>query len=296
MRVTGPELDRKDRTLARWLADIQGRFEAAGLAESRLKAEWLLSHQLGYSRLDLEFRANAQLTEPQIRSLDATSARMEQGEPLQYVLGETFFRDLRLRTDRRALIPRPETEQLVERALGVRELWDRARPRVADVGAGSGCIALAVARACPHAEVWATDVSEDALALARENGDRLFDGACPVHFEKKDLLEGWPPALLDAVISNPPYVSEPEWAGLDASIRRYEPRPALVGGPDGWEVTARLIEQAAPALAPGGWIFLEIGDRQGAGTRRRLEDAGFARVSIEPDLAGRDRFAVGRKS
>ncbi len=191
--------------------------------------------------------------------------------------------------DRRALVPRPETEQLAEWVLAWAPLWARPKPVVADVGTGSGCLAVTLALERPAARVLATDTSSDALALARENAARHGVGG-RLWFRQQDLLAGQPPASLDAVVSNPPYVATADWARCAATVRDFEPRAALDGGPDGLAVIRRLVRQARDALAPGGALFLEIGDRQAGAVRALLEAAGFADACVRRDHAGRDRL------
>lgn len=270
------------------------RLEAAGIPEARLKAELLVADLLGCSRLEL-LLADRALTEEERERLQRGVERVAAGEPLQYVVGATEFMGHRFRTDRRALIPRPETEVLVETVLGVRDLWALESPRIVDVGTGTGCIVLSLALARPSGRYTAVDVSADALELARHNARELEVGD-GVRFVQGDLLEGFPPASFDAVVANPPYVPKGALAGLPADIREHEPRTAVDGGPDGLVVIARLVPQAFRTLAPRGLLALEIGDGQAGAVRELAENAGFGKVEVGKDLAGRDRVVTGRRT
>lgn len=216
--------------------------------------------------------------------------RLADHEPLQYVIGHAPFLDLSLRTDARALAPRPETEELVTRVLGDRAFWAQADLAVADVGTGTGCIAIALAARQSSARIWAVDRSPDALALARENAIRTGT-ADRITFVDGDLLNSFAPASLDLVVSNPPYIARSVMATLDETVRRYEPALALDGGEDGLEIIRRLIEQAFTVLKNRGRLWLEIGDEQGDEVRALLRAAGFRQVTIHRDMYQHNRFA-----
>jgi release factor glutamine methyltransferase len=261
-------------------ADYLGR---RGVENPQVDAEWLLAHVLVVSRSALyvegELDARAE------RELDALVERRGRREPLAYVLGEWGFRRLTLGVDPRALVPRPETEIVVERCLEL--LAGLERPRVLDVGVGSGAIALAIADEHPGAEVLGIDSSEAALALAEENRARTgVDGR--VRLVHGDLLAGVE-GRFDLVVSNPPYVGAEEWERLQPEIRLYEPRAALVGAGVG-EAIAR---EARPLLAPGGQLVLEAGDDEASGLAASLEELGYDEVTITPDMAGRERVVEG---
>jgi len=270
------------------LARGTARLATAGVESARLEAELLLAHAsddcpraLLYAELDRE------LTPPQEAAFEAGLARREQREPLAYVLGEWGFRRLTLKTDRRALIPRPETEIVVERALehirGVDE------PDVLDVGTGTGAIALAIADELPGARVTAMDVSADALALARENLE-LTGVNGRVRLVEHDLTSGLGDGEFDLVVSNPPYVEPEELPTLQPEVRDWEPHVALVAP----GATEELARAATTALRPGGWLVLETAAGAGERVERLLSELGFEDVRITPDLAGRDRVAEGR--
>ena len=233
---------------------------------------WLAEAAGGDARLEAELRE-----------------RWEGGEPLQYVLGRWGFRDLDIAVDRRALIPRPETEVLVEVALS---LAPRPR-RVVDLGTGSGAIAIAVATACPDAEVWAVDASPEALELARTN-----DADRRVHFVEGHWYDELPPELageIDLIISNPPYVSEPEFAELDRVVRDWEPKSALVAGPSGLECLREIVSAAPAWLAGGGVLALECAPHQADEVVALCGDAGLERGRSHLDLAGRQRMVTASR-
>jgi release factor glutamine methyltransferase len=260
-----------------------------GVPQPRLAAEQLMSHALKCPRLQLYLRFEALLDEDQLAPLRAAIRRLGAGEPLQYVVGDTEFMGRRFKTDRRALIPRPDTETLVEGVLNCATLWARPRPAVVDVGTGSGCVAISLALARPEADYVALDSSEAALALARENA--ALNRAPAIVFRAGDVLTGMPPASADAVVANLPYIRTAECASLPRHIRDYEPLSALDGGTDGLDLVRRLIAEACPVLRPGGALFLEIGFDQGADVVKSLQQCGYADIGVLKDLGGRDRVA-----
>jgi release factor glutamine methyltransferase len=252
----------------------------------RVDAEHLVAHVLGISRSEL-YVADEALTEDQLDRLRSVQERRQQREPLAYVLGEWGFRRLMLEVDRRVLIPRPETEMLVERCL--ERMRHVPEPRVLDLGVGSGAIALAIVDEHPGARVLAVDRSADALAVARANLARtLVDGR--VELRRGDLLAGVS-GPFDLLVANPPYVSPEEYETLEPEIRLYEPREALVGVGVGAEIAG-----AAPdVLAPGGWLLLECGDGQAGNLAAELQALGYQEVAKTPDLAGRERIVEARR-
>jgi release factor glutamine methyltransferase len=275
-------------TLGDALARATARLAEAGIESARLEAELLLAkacddcpRALLYAELDRE------LSPEQEQAFEAGVARRVQREPLAYVLGEWGFRRLTLKTDRRALIPRPETEIVVERALEhVRGLDE---PDVLDVGTGTGAIALAIADELPTARVTAMDVSVDALSLARENHE-LTGVNGRLRLVEHDLTSGLGDGEFDLVVSNPPYVEPDELPTLQPEVRDWEPHIALVAP----GATEALAEAARVALRPGGWLVLETAAGAGERVERLLSELGFEDVAITPDLAGRDRVAEGR--
>ena len=252
----------------------------------RLDAELLLAHTLGRHRIELYTDFDRPLSSQELDAYRELVARRARHEPVAYILGEWGFRRLTLNVDKRALIPRPETEIVVERALA--HLRGRDAPDVLDVGTGTGAIALAIADEHPGARVTAIDVSSDALALARENAVRT---GLAIELLEHDAAGGLPGGPYDLVVSNPPYVEPSELSTLMPDVRDYEPHIALVG--DGVpEVVARA---ALPALRPGGHLVLEIGDGQALATATKLAELGYVDVVTTPDLAGRDRVVEGRR-
>ncbi len=275
------------------LRQLHDRLRAAGVSEAGLKAEWALAHVLGCRRLELWARAVREFPPEAIGRLAAVADRLCAHVPLQYALGNTEFRSRVFACDPRALIPRPETEELVGYVLDDAALWARPSPRVADVGTGSGCIAVTLAAERPCAQIFATDASAEALALARENA-RRHGVESRIGWRWGDWLAGFASGSLDAVVSNPPYVPTAQIATLERQIREHEPRAALDGGPDGLAGIRRLVAQARSVLTPAGRLFLEIGENQGREVAALLNSAGFADVAIHRDAFGRDRFATAR--
>jgi release factor glutamine methyltransferase len=215
-------------------------------------------------------------------------ARRAGGEPLAHVTGQAGFRHMTLRSDNRALIPRPETEGLVDLLL------ERIPAgRAADIGTGSGCIALSLALEGRYDEVIAVDSSADALALARVN--RELQGV-RVNLVRADLCSALRPASIDALVSNPPYLTRAEYAGLDRSVRDWEPEAALVSGEDGLEATARLLEEGPCVMRPGGWLAIEIDCSRADASARRAAQLGWQDVSVHRDLFGRERYLLARRS
>jgi release factor glutamine methyltransferase len=253
------------------LAEAERRLAASGVETPRVDAEWLVAHLLGTTRTGLAARLDED-----VEGLEPLLARRETREPLAYVLGEWGFRRLTLKIDARALVPRPETETLVERALALAEGIER--PRILDVGVGSGAIALALADERRDAAVTGVDVSADALALARENAERLEleielrqgDGAAAA-------AEGW-----DVVVANPPYVESLEEVQPEL---RWEPQVALLG---------RGEHERLARAAKAGFVVFEVGDGHAREIAELLERIGYADVGITADLAGRDRVVEGR--
>jgi len=276
------------------VSELTRLLEDAGRAEARLKAEYLVAHFMGCRRLDLLPRKDELLNQETLKEIRSAGERLVSGEPLQYVLGETEFFGRVFKTDRRALIPRPETEELVEHVLACSSIWSVEKPLIIDVGTGTGCIAVSLALARPEARVMAVDISREALALAEENAGRheVRDRVELVH---TDLMENLPDRSFDAVISNPPYICEGELVDLAVEIRDYEPSNALNGGVTGMEVISRLVPQAFERLKSGGWIFLEIGEDQGNAVEDLLGQFGFEQIEVNKDIGGQDRIASGMK-
>lgn len=259
----------------------------------RRSAEWLLSAATGLSRVELYAYHDRPLAMEERSLLRESVRRRAAGEPLQYVTGEVAFRHLVVKVRPGVLIPRPETEVLVDEALAVLEGVDA--PLVADPCTGSGAIALAIAYECPLAAVWATDISDVAVAVARDNAARLaLDDR--VTIIKGDLLGDLPDVMrgrLHLVVSNPPYIPSENVPALPEEVAGFEPHLALDGGPDGLEVFRRLSEQAREWLAPGGWLVVEL-DESRVKTAAQEAVEWYQDVRVVRDLAGRDRILVAR--
>jgi release factor glutamine methyltransferase len=273
--------------LLRWTAEY---LTEKGFHNARLNGEMLLSGVLGVKRLDLYLQFDRPLRPEELAEYRARLLRRAKREPLQYIEGEAHFRDLRLRVDPRVLIPRPETEQLVQRVLD----WAAARPGLAaaDVGTGSGAIALALATEGAFARVVATDVEPGALEAARANHARAAPAA-PVEFRLGDGLAPLAGERFDVLVSNPPYIGTGERDALDAEVRDWEPARALFAGADGLEVIRRLVAGAPSVLRAGGLLALEIGAEQGPAVLELVRAAGgFGAPRVEKDLAGRDRIVL----
>jgi release factor glutamine methyltransferase len=274
-------------TLLRVLRWTQGRFSERGLPTPRLDAEVLLAHVLGYDRVALYTHFDQPLQAAELTAYRELIKRRLAGEPVAYLVGKKEFRSLELRVDARVLVPRPETETLVEVALTVAG----ETAKIVDIGTGSGAIALALAKARPAASVWAVDRSPEAAGLARENAERL---GLAVDVRVGDLFE---PVAADApfdlVVSNPPYIPSGEVPGLPPEVRK-EPHLALDGGADGLVVIRRLIAGALPLLRPGGGLALEVGAGQAPAVRALMDAAGYAMTAVTRDLAGIERVVLGQ--
>lgn len=261
--------------------------------DAQTAAELLAARLLKCGRGFLVSHAEKEVPEKMLEAMRRAMARLVKGEPLQYVLGEWDFRTLTLKCDRRALIPRPETEELVERVLKhLKSLPPSGNPLVVDVGTGTGCITLSLAKECARGIFLGTDISPEAVALARENAERCALGG-RAKFAVADGLDEFDPESVDVIVSNPPYVTTAECDTLDPRVRDFEPRMALDGGVSGLDFYERYISDAVAVLKPGGAVFFEIGESQGESVRRLLTEWGFSEIRIEKDLSGRDRFASG---
>ena len=262
------------------------------IPDSRVMCELLAARLFKCGRLELYRYLDAVPEERLVDALRRGLQRVAKGEPVQYVLGQWDFRKLTLKVDRRALIPRPETELLVDLVLKSPQVKKGAKPLVVDVGTGTGCIILSLAKELRDGVFVGLDISPEALSLAKENAALTgLDGR--VLFAESDGCGEFDPASVDVLVSNPPYIPSHVVDGLDPHIREHEPRLALDGGPDGLDVYRALLLDAVMVLKPGGGLFFEIGDEQGTAMRDMLDEYGFAEVAIIQDYAGRDRFATG---
>ena len=269
-----------------------GYLESKKVPDAQGAAEWLAARLLGVGRGLLAGSLERETPEPCVAAMRRGLARLASGEPLQYVLGEWGFRTLTLACDRRALIPRPETEGLVSLVLDYLARLP-SPPFVVDVGTGTGAIILSIAAEFRgDAVLLGTDVSGDAVALARRNAERCGLSE-RVKFAVADGLDDFDePQSVDAIVSNPPYVTRAEWSALDPRVRDFEPRLALDGGESGLDFYERYLADAVNLLKPGGGVFFEIGERQGDALREMMAAYGFQEIRIGKDLAGLDRYAT----
>jgi release factor glutamine methyltransferase len=273
-------------TVGQAVEEAERRLAAAGVASPRVDAEWLVGKALAVTRTALYADPERELSADQGAELERLVARREAREPLAYVLGDWGFRRLTLKVDDRVLVPRPETEVVVDRCLEL--LQGVARPAVLDVGTGSGAIALAIADEHPGARVRAIDVSPGALEVARANAR---SAGIEVDFAERDVRDGLEGAY-DLVVSNPPYVAADEIETLEPEVRDWEPRLATVGE----EHTEAIAAAAARVLVPGGHVVLEVADGRAAEVSEILRRLGYEDVRSGRDLTGRDRVVEGRWS
>lgn len=266
--------------------------EAKGVPDATVAAESLVARLLNTSRGFIAGELGRETAPAHLEAMRRAMKRLAGGEPLQYVLGEWDFRSLTLKCDRRALIPRPETEELVTRTLA----YLRARaftepPFIVDVGTGTGAIALSLAKEYPDAVYLATDISEGAIALATENA-KLCNLEGKVKFAVADGLDDFcDPQVFDVIVSNPPYIESAVIASLDPRVRDFEPRLALDGGASGLDFYERYLSDAINLLKPSGAVFFEIGENQAEAIRSLMFDYGFDDIRIEKDWSGHDRYA-----
>ncbi len=272
---------------------------AADVGSPRMNAETLLMFTLGRDRAYLHAHSERELTTQEQARYSETIAQRKRGVPAQYITGHQEFWGMDFIVTPAVLIPRPETEHVIETVLclfnernGGRASSPGCLCRIVDVGTGSGCIALALAKELPEAEIHATDTSPATLEIARANAAR-HQLERRVEFRETDLLHGFDPHTFDFVVSNPPYVGESEEDQVQLEVRKFEPRDAVFAGPSGLEVIERLIPQAHTALKPGGWLVMEISGTIAERAKRLL--GGWAHTQITKDLQGIPRVASAQK-
>jgi len=269
--------------------------KAAGLENAEREADWLLAHAMRLSQGQLLAAGNAPLTARQAEQARTYIDRRAAREPLQYILGTQEFGGLEIAVTPDVLIPRPETTLLVEEV--AQAIGAQRRSLVADVGTGSGCIAIAVAKTCPHATLWATDISWPALVVARRNALQ-HDVGKQVTFVQADLLGPFPASeegIFDAIVSNPPYIPEGEMEGLQPEVSRYEPRLALAAGADGMTYYRRLLSAAAVLLKPAGCLMVELGVGQFNAVSALSDRTRLSVLHCRKDQAGIERALVLRR-
>ena len=277
-------------TLLEVVQSTTAYFTKHKIESPRLNAEHLIAHVLKMSRLELYLEFETKLNEQELSELREVVKRRAQGEPLQHLLGAVEFCGETFSIDKRALVPRPETEELVE--LLVSEVGRRtSEVRIVDVGTGSGVIALSLAKQFPDAEIYAVDISEDALALARENAARLGLNE-RVTFQKGNLLES-STERFDLIVANLPYVSMQDRQSLAREVL-HDPEVALFAGPRGDELVRRLIEESPSHLNAGGLLALEIGINQAEGLAEFLRQKNYHDIDTKKDYSGINRFLLGR--
>jgi len=280
-------------TIQRLLTWVTEYLTQKGVDAPRLSAELLLSHVLGLKRIELYTQYNKVVAQEHLDRLRDLVKRAGEHEPVAYLVGRTEFYSIEFEVTADCLIPRPETELLVQRS--IESLRRRTGPQqVCDLCTGCGIVAVAIAKNVPDAQVLATDISETALAVAARNVEKhkLQDR---IELRHGDLFEPLVPQLdlFDLIACNPPYVSAPEYDVLDRNVKEYEPRLALYGGPDGLDAYRRIGENVGPFLKPDGVLLLEIGYQQGPAVRELLERTGvFAQSRIDKDLQGHDRVVT----
>ena len=273
----------------KWATDD---FRARGIDKPLLDAQVLLSHALSVSRTQLVIDAKKPLAPDELARFREMVRRRRAREPVAYLLGVREFYGRPFRVDKRVLVPRPDTETLVDVALARTEARSLSM-RALDLCTGSGCVAITLARQRPTARVHATDISDEALAVARENGLRL--GAYNVSFARGDLFEAVPASLapFDIITANPPYIASGEIDTLDKDVRDFEPRLALDGGSDGLAFVRRIVDGAPGLLDAGGTLVVEVGAGEADATARLFEGRGFRRVTITRDYGKIERVIDG---
>jgi release factor glutamine methyltransferase len=279
-------------TVGRAVNAATQRLEEAGVATARLDAQVILAHVLGVGRSWLFAHYEYALDDTQANDFTELIARRVKHEPVAYLIGRKEFYGIELQVDHRVLIPRPETEMLVDAVLELAGMQSPAPIQIADVGTGSGAIALAVAANAENAQIFALDVSKEALAVAAANVARL-DSRCQITLRHGDLLAPLDHSV-DVIVANLPYVTSADYRTLDADVRRYEPQLAIEAGEQGLDVIDRLLQQVPLRLCPGGTVILEIGYNQGKAilelVARVLPQA--EHVDLRTDYQGRDRMVT----
>ncbi len=276
------------------LNEATRNFEGEGIPSARLDAEVLLSSFLGQDRLEFLKNPEMSISEPQMVSFKEIVARRLQWEPVAYITGRKEFWSLPLEVNSAVLIPRPDTEILVEEALGICRKIDYPEMKIIDIGTGSGAIAIALAKEMPQAQVMATDISAAALRVARKNALNL-GLENKIDFCRSDLFDSVDD-FFDIIVCNPPYISAQEYEKLPPGVKDYEPQDALLAGKSGTEFYERLVYQAGNNFKKNGWLLLEIGATQEKSVRKIIEDSGiYDNIGVRRDYAGLPRVIRARR-
>ena len=264
-------------------------FDRRGIEQPRLNAELIIGHSLGLDRMQLYLQFERLMMDAELADVRIKVRRRGAREPLQYVQGTSTFHDLVLAVDRRVLVPRPETEQLIDR---IREKTGTEPTRIIDLGTGSGAIALSLAQAFHRAKVVGVDLSLEALQVARANAisNSLDDRVVFVESNWFDRIN--PSDRFDLIVSNPPYLSEREWLETLPEVREHEPRSALVADDGGYAALEAILEEARDRIEPGGRLFLETGMDQHVRLMATAQELGYSEIESLSDWSGRDRFLV----
>lgn len=286
------------QAVGKLLVNAQQILEGAGIANAAQEVRWLLAYALEMKHHELASRAEQSVTTEQLARVMSVVRRRELREPLQYILGSQEFCGLDFSVTSAVLIPRPETELLIQESLREGRFVEGAV--LVDVGTGSGCVAVTLATILDGMRIFALDCSHAALKVAKGNADRHGVGDKIIWLEG-DLLSPLKECVgvgtVDAIISNPPYIAEADWAGLQPEVRDYEPRGALLAGPQGIEFHVRLIHDSKEFLAPGGLLVMELGQNQAPLVRRAVEEAtGYTGLQTVEDEAGIERILIARRA
>lgn len=286
------------QAVGKLLVNAQQILEGAGIANAAQEVRWLLAYALEMKHHELASRTEQSVTTEQLARVMSVVRRRELREPLQYILGSQEFCGLDFSVTSAVLIPRPETELLIQESLREGRFVEGAV--LVDVGTGSGCVAVTLATILDGMQIFALDCSHAALKVAKGNADRHGVGDKIIWLEG-DLLSPLKECVgvgtVDAIISNPPYIAEADWAGLQPEVRDYEPRGALLAGPQGIEFHVRLIHDSKEFLAPGGLLVMELGQNQAPLVRRAVEEAtGYTGLQTVEDEAGIERILIARRA
>ncbi|MEQ1905670.1 MAG: peptide chain release factor N(5)-glutamine methyltransferase [Pirellulaceae bacterium] len=290
------ETETQQWTIQRLLTWTTEYFQKSGRDSPRLAAEVLLAEALGCPRIQLYTRFAEVPVEPQLGKFRSWVKRHAAGEPVAYLVGHREFYSLRFEVNSDVLIPRPETEMAIVVAIDALRDPKWSAKKVIDVGTGSGCIAVTLAKQIPDASIVAIDISDAALAVAKRNAER-HGVSDRIDFIKSDLLQGLPSnTQVPVIISNPPYVGRNEVGTLEENVQKYEPELALYGGELGTEITSRLIAEAAPRLLPDGWLILETSPMLARQVKDIVDQSGhYACCEIKKDLSKQERLVVARR-